>query len=221
MDAYLWTVGSRNKSLRISDCCKATTKYKKRLGVRQITAVHKMRSSVLSRQSWWFRRQSLSKLTTSKEKKRKKEKRKEKKRKEKKRKEKKRKEKKRREEKKRKEKKRKEKKRKEKTTPFGVNLMGSQVLYRAAHLQANSDVVFCCHCGCTVSRQLGASQQCYKMMEGDMRLRDKMTLWANPASLQWTVGRADVINADKTTSVCHIQIHIPLRGFTKVASVAC
>jgi len=56
--------------------------------------------------------------------------------------------------------------------------------------------------------------------EGDMRLRDKMTLWANPASLQWTVGRADVINADKTTSVCHIQIHIPLRGFTKVASVA-
>jgi len=35
-------------------------------------------------------------------------------------------------EKKRKEKKRKEKKRKEKTTPFGVNLMRSQVLYRAA-----------------------------------------------------------------------------------------
>ncbi len=34
--------------------------------------------------------------------------------------------------KKRKEKKRKEKKRKEKTTPFGVNLMRSQVLYRAA-----------------------------------------------------------------------------------------
>jgi len=32
----------------------------------------------------------------------------------------------------RKEKKRKEKKRKEKTTPFGVNLMRSQVLYRAA-----------------------------------------------------------------------------------------
>jgi len=31
------------------------------------------------------------------------------------------------------EKKRKEKKRKEKTTPFGVNLMRSQVLYRAAH----------------------------------------------------------------------------------------
>jgi len=48
-----------------------------------------------------------------------------------KRKEKKRKEKKRKE-KKRKEKKRKEKKRKEKTTPFGVNLMRSQVLYRAA-----------------------------------------------------------------------------------------
>ncbi len=37
-----------------------------------------------------------------------------------------------RKEKKRKEKKRKEKKRKEKTTPFGVNLMRSQVLYRAA-----------------------------------------------------------------------------------------
>jgi len=110
MHAYLWTVGSRNKSLRISDCCKATTKYKKLLGVCQLTAVHKMRSSVLSRQSWWFRRQSLSKLTTSKEKKRKEKKRKEKKRKEKKRKEK-----------KRKEKKRKEKKRKEKTTPFGVN----------------------------------------------------------------------------------------------------
>jgi len=50
---------------------------------------------------------------------------------EKKRKEKKRKEKKRKE-KKRKEKKRKEKKRKEKTTPFGINLMRSQVLYRAA-----------------------------------------------------------------------------------------
>ena len=45
--------------------------------------------------------------------------------------EKKRKEKKRKE-KKRKEKKRKEKKRKEKTTPFGVNLMRSQVLYPAA-----------------------------------------------------------------------------------------
>jgi len=69
--------------------------------------------------------------------------RKEKKRKEKKRKEKKRKEKKRKE-KKRKEKKRKEKKRKEKTTPFGVNLMRSQVLYRAAQahhqLQAGSPV---------------------------------------------------------------------------------
>ncbi len=62
-------------------------------------------------------------------------KRKEKKRKEKKRKEKKRKEKKRKE-KKRKEKKRKEEKRKEKTTPFGVNLMRSQVLYRAAQGQA-------------------------------------------------------------------------------------
>ena len=37
-----------------------------------------------------------------------------------------------RKEKKRKENKRKEKKRKEKTTPFGVNLMRSQVLYRAA-----------------------------------------------------------------------------------------
>ena len=37
-----------------------------------------------------------------------------------------------RKEKKRKEKKRKEKKRKEKTTPFGVNSMRSQVLYRAA-----------------------------------------------------------------------------------------
>jgi len=37
-------------------------------------------------------------------------------------------------EKKRKEKKRKEKKRKEKTTPFGVNLMRSQVLYRAAQV---------------------------------------------------------------------------------------
>ncbi len=61
-------------------------------------------------------------------------KRKEKKRKEKKRKEKKRKEKKRKE-KKRKEKKRKEKKRKEKTTPFGVNLMRSQVLYQAAQVQ--------------------------------------------------------------------------------------
>jgi len=59
--------------------------------------------------------------------------RKEKKRKEKKRKEKKRKEKKRKE-KKRKEKKRKEKKRKENTTPFGVNLMRSQVLYRAAQV---------------------------------------------------------------------------------------
>ena len=35
----------------------------------------------------------------------------------------------------RKEKKRKEKKRKEKTTPFGVNLMRSQVLYRAAQTQ--------------------------------------------------------------------------------------
>ncbi len=58
----------------------------------------------------------------------------EKKRKEKKRKEKKRKEKKRKE-KKRKEKKRKEKKRKEKTTPFGVNLMRSQVLYRAARAE--------------------------------------------------------------------------------------
>ncbi len=56
-------------------------------------------------------------------------KRKEKKRKEKKRKEKKRKEK------KRKEKKRKEKKRLEKTTPFGVNLMRSQVSYRAAQAQ--------------------------------------------------------------------------------------
>jgi len=72
--------------------------------------------------------------------------RKEKKRKEKKRKEKKRKEKKRKE-KKRKEKKRKEKKRKEKkrkTTAFGVNLMRSQVLYRAAQahhqLQAGSPV---------------------------------------------------------------------------------
>ncbi len=53
---------------------------------------------------------------------------------EKKRKEKKRKEKKRKE-KKRKEKKRKEKKRKEKTTPFGVDLMKSQVLYRAAQGQ--------------------------------------------------------------------------------------
>ncbi len=67
--------------------------------------------------------------------------RKEKKRKEKKRKEKKRKEKKRKE-KKRKEKKRKEKKRK--TTAFGVNLMRSQVLYRAAQahhqLQAGSPV---------------------------------------------------------------------------------
>ncbi len=61
-------------------------------------------------------------------------KRKEKKRKEKKRKEKKRKEKKRKE-KKRKEKKRKEKKRLEKTTPFGVNLMRSQVSYRAAQAQ--------------------------------------------------------------------------------------
>jgi len=147
MHAYLWTVGSRNKSLRISDCCKATTKYKKLLGVCQLTAVHKMRSSVLSRQSWWFRRQSLSKLTTSKEKKRKEKKRKEKKRKEK----------------KRKEKKRKEKERKD--YAFRRQL-GSQVLYWAAHLQANSDVVFCCHCGCTVSRQLGASQQCYKMMKG-------------------------------------------------------
>ncbi len=56
-------------------------------------------------------------------------------RKKKKRKEKKRKEKKRKE-KKRKEKKRKEKKRKEKTTPFGVNLMRSQVLYRAAQISA-------------------------------------------------------------------------------------
>jgi len=37
-----------------------------------------------------------------------------------------------RKEKKRKEKKRKEKKRKEKTTPFGINIMRSQVLYRAA-----------------------------------------------------------------------------------------
>jgi len=37
-----------------------------------------------------------------------------------------------RKEKKRKEKKRKEKKRKEKTTPFGINLVRSQVLYRAA-----------------------------------------------------------------------------------------
>jgi len=37
--------------------------------------------------------------------------------------------------KKRKEKKRKEKKRKEKTTPFGVNLMRSQVLYLAAQQQ--------------------------------------------------------------------------------------
>jgi len=37
-----------------------------------------------------------------------------------------------RKEKKRKEKKRKEKKRKEKTTPFGVNSMRSQILYRAA-----------------------------------------------------------------------------------------
>ncbi len=37
-----------------------------------------------------------------------------------------------RKEKKRKEKKRKEKKRNEKTTPFGVNLMRSQVSYRAA-----------------------------------------------------------------------------------------
>jgi len=53
---------------------------------------------------------------------------------EKKRKEKKRNEKKRKE-KKRKEKKRKEKKRKEKTTPFGVNLMRSQVLYRAARAE--------------------------------------------------------------------------------------
>ena len=35
----------------------------------------------------------------------------------------------------RKEKKRKEKKRKEKTTPFGVILMRSQVLYRAAQVQ--------------------------------------------------------------------------------------
>ncbi len=37
-----------------------------------------------------------------------------------------------RKEKKRKEKKRKEKKRKEKTAPFGVNLLRSSVLYRAA-----------------------------------------------------------------------------------------
>jgi len=51
----------------------------------------------------------------------------------KKRKEKKRKEKKRKE-KKRKEKKRKGKERKERTTPFGVNLMRSQVLYRAAQV---------------------------------------------------------------------------------------
>jgi len=39
-----------------------------------------------------------------------------------------------RKEKKRKEKKRKEKKRKEKTVQFGVNLMRSQVLYRAAQV---------------------------------------------------------------------------------------
>ena len=52
---------------------------------------------------------------------------------EKRRKEKKREEKKRKE-KKRKEKKRKEKKRKEKTTPFGVNLMRSQVVYRVAQI---------------------------------------------------------------------------------------
>ncbi len=71
----------------------------------------------------------LCRLDSELEKKRKEKKRKEKKRKEKKRKEKKRKEK------KRKEKKRKEKKRKEKTTPFGVNLMRSQVLYRAARAE--------------------------------------------------------------------------------------
>ena len=55
---------------------------------------------------------------------------------------------------KRKEKKRKEKKKKEKTTPFGVNLMNSQVLYRAAqetmiggeftHTQVDAGVG-CCH----------------------------------------------------------------------------
>jgi len=74
-------------------------------------------------------------------------KRKEKKRKEKKRKEKKRKEKKRKG-KKRKEKKRKEKKRKDytildQTTPFGINLMESQVLHRAA--QACDPCSVSCH----------------------------------------------------------------------------
>ena len=64
----------------------------------------------------WILRPMFAQTSTSSEKKRKEKKRKEKKRKEK----------------KRKEKKRKEKKRKEKTTPFGVNLMTSQVLYRAA-----------------------------------------------------------------------------------------
>ena len=48
-----------------------------------------------------------------------------------------------RKEKKRKEKKRKEKKRKEKTTPFGVNLMRSQVLYRAA--QVLGDTMYAQH----------------------------------------------------------------------------
>ena len=47
-----------------------------------------------------------------------------------------------RKEKKRKEKKRKEKKRKEKTTPFGVNLMGSQVFLPAA--QGLLAVTLCC-----------------------------------------------------------------------------
>ncbi len=76
----------------------------------------------------WILRPMFAQTSTSSEKKRKEKKRKEKKRKEK----------------KRKEKKRKEKKRKEKTTPFGVNLMRSQVLYRAAQahhqLQAGSPV---------------------------------------------------------------------------------
>jgi len=83
------------------------------------------------------RKEKKRKEKKRKEKKRKEKKRKEKKRKEKKRKQKKRKQKKRkqkkRKEKKRKEKKRKEKKRKEKTTPFGVSLLRSPVLYRAAH----------------------------------------------------------------------------------------
>jgi len=46
-------------------------------------------------------------------------------------------------EKKRKEKKRKEKKRKEKTTPFGVNLMRSQVLYRAAQTMGKKQLLIC------------------------------------------------------------------------------